>query len=162
VADLSPFHLYDRTTILAPGGVFDAGATIVLVGLGIVLGGLAALAFARRDLREPVLRVGHARARVVRRPLANPLLRVPALASIYEQRVSLLSWTLGVAGLALLVMSSARSSADLLTGNPTFRPYLQRSGVADPYVWLVGMFWFGVAGAVRPGRAPRPTSGRPP
>ena len=47
---LSPFRYYELSTPLPPGGNFDVTAALVLVGIAIVAGGLAALAFQKRDL----------------------------------------------------------------------------------------------------------------
>jgi len=86
VRGISPFFYYDRVNGLSPGGHVDWVSTLDLVVAALVLIVLAGFAFARRDLGS-----GLVRRRPVERPPVteasrNPLLRLPVLAAIYEQR----------------------------------------------------------------------------
>src|SRR4029077_14796174 len=54
---LSPFHYYEQSQPLSPGGAFDVRATEVLFGITVVAAVAAALAFAFRDLGSPLFRL---------------------------------------------------------------------------------------------------------
>src|SRR5205085_8811009 len=73
-------------------------------------------------------------------PSRNPILRVPVLATIYEQRLGLLAWIVSTALLALFMTSLARSVADLVNHIPIFRAYV--SGQGDLNRAVISVFWF--------------------
>jgi ABC-2 type transport system permease protein len=150
---VSPFYLYDRTTALAPGGHFDVPATVALVAIAVALTVLAASAFARRDLNASLLGRRAVASHPVREPSRNPMLRLPVLRTLYEQRLGLLAWIAGAAVLALVLLSVSRASADLLASNPNFRAYLAGQGSADLGLVVLGLFWFGLASLVVAGYA---------
>src|SRR4029077_13483104 len=54
---LSPFHYYEQSQPLSPGGAFDVRAMEVLFGIAVVAAGAAGLAFAFRDLGSPLFRL---------------------------------------------------------------------------------------------------------
>jgi ABC-2 type transport system permease protein len=140
---LSPFFYYDRTTALVPGGVFDLGATILLVALALAVTGLASAAFVRRDLGSPLFR---GRVRATQPALAadaNPLFRLPVLRAVYEQRIALIAWLIGVAAMAVLFASIARPTVDLMRSSPGLQSYLALIGASNPYQAMIGFFWFG-------------------
>jgi ABC-2 type transport system permease protein len=121
---LSPFYYVDRTTALAPGGTFDVAAAVGIAVTAAPLAVLAALAFTRRDLGSAMLRrTGGARPPVLT-PDPNPLLRVPVLAPLYEQRVGLLVWTAGMAVLGAWMVSLVKPIVDLLRGAAGFAAYV--------------------------------------
>ncbi|TMD45685.1 MAG: hypothetical protein E6I86_14555 [Chloroflexi bacterium] len=141
VRGISPFLYYDRVNGLSPGGNVDWVSTLGLVVAALMLIVLAGIAFARRDLGS-----GLVRRRPVERPPVteasrNPLLRVPVLAAIYEQRVGLLTWMVSIALLALFMTSLAKSLADLVNNIPVFRAYV--GGQADLNRAVISAFWFG-------------------
>lgn len=143
LAWITPFGLYDRTNSLAPGGRFDAPATLTLLAVAVVSTALTALTFARRDLGAPALR-GVARSRPsVRRPDSNPWLGMPVIGRLWEQRWGLLWWALGTVAVAGFLVSVIDSAAGLFTSVPGFQ-YLLRPGT-DPKIALLSSFWFGVA-----------------
>ena len=154
VAHISPFFLFDRTNVLVPGGRFDWGATIVLVAIGVAGIGLAALAFSVRDLGAAIVgRVGGSRLdRPARRDAArNPLLRIPILSSLWEQRWSLLGWMVGSFLLMALIGDIAKSGASLIEQTPSLKVWLQ-PGVA-PFTALVAATWGSLVGLVVAGYA---------
>jgi ABC-2 type transport system permease protein len=128
---LSPFYAVDRTTALAPGGTFDAAATAGLAAAAGLLALVAALVFVRRDLGAALFRrIGATRPPVLT-PDPNPLLRVPVLAPLYGQRVSLLVWTAGIAVLGAYLATLVRPVAQLLQGAAGLASYvaaLERHG----------------------------------
>ena len=141
VRGISPFFYYDRVNGLSPGGHVDWVSTLDLAMAALVLIVLAAIAFARRDLGS-----GLVHRRPVERPPVteasrNPLLRVPVLATIYEQRVGLLAWMVSIALLALFMTSLAKSLADLVKSIPVFRAYV--GGQGDLNRAVISAFWFG-------------------
>jgi ABC-2 type transport system permease protein len=154
VAHISPFFLFDRTNVLVPGGRFDWGATIVLVAIGVAGIGLAALAFSVRDLGAAIVgRAGGSRLdRPARRDAArNPLLRIPILSSLWEQRWSLLGWMVGSFLLMALIGDIAKSGASLIEQTPSLKVWLQ-PGVA-PFTALVAATWGSLVGLVGAGYA---------
>ena len=149
VARISPFFLFDQTDVLVPGGRFDWVATIVLVAIGVAGVGLSALAFSVRDLGAPVLsRPGGSRhGRPARRDAAhNPLLRVPVLSALWEQRWSLLGWMVGSFLLMALIGNVAQSGASLIEQTPSLKVWLQ-PGVA-PFTAMVSATWGAMVGLV--------------
>ena len=68
------------------------------------------------------------------------LLRLPVLATIYEQRVGLIAWMVSTALLALFMTSLAKSVADLVSHIPIFRAYV--SGQGDLNRAVISVFWF--------------------
>jgi len=142
---ISPFHLYNRTTAVAPGGRFDLEATVALFVAAAILAVLSTYAFSVRDVGASLFRRRHRSAAAVRTPSGNPLLRLPVLSALYEQRWILVSWAIGTMLLAAFILSLARSTADLLRSNPTFQAYLQAGFGSDPNLVLLALFWFGFA-----------------
>jgi ABC-2 type transport system permease protein len=143
---VSPFHLRNQTTALAPGGSFDLAGTFVLFAMAVLLAAVSALAFERRDLGASVLGWRQADREAVLTPSANPLLRVPVLSALYEQRLGLLAWLLVAVALAGLLASLAASAGDLMRGTPAFQAYFRFAHTTDPTLLTLGVFWFGVAG----------------
>jgi len=142
---ISPFHLYNRTTAVAPGGVFDLPATIALFAAAAMMTVLSAYAFAVRDIGASLVRRRRVTAAAVRTPSANPLLRLPVFSALFEQRWVFLSWAIGTMLLAAFILSLARSTADLMRSNETLRGYLQAGFGTDPNLVLLALFWFGFA-----------------
>jgi ABC-2 type transport system permease protein len=77
-------------------------------------------------------------------PSTNPLLRLPVLSLVYEQRTAMLAWGLGCGILAFYLASIGRQMVDLVQGAPGFRVYLTLAGHGNPYLALTGLFWFGI------------------
>ena len=142
---ISPFHYYDRSQPLSPGGTFDVAATLALFVSAGVLIGLAVWFMSVRDLGDPLIALPARRRPYTDRPSPNPLLRMPVLAAVYEQRLGVLAWAFGSAILAFYLSSVGRQTVDLIQGSPGFRAYLTAVGHGDPYVALTGFFWFGIA-----------------
>ena len=141
--DLSPFALSARSTPLLEGSSFDAAATLALYVVAAALVALCVLAFARRDVGGPLLRIGtRTSGRAVMRPSADPLLRLPVLAMVDQQRWWLIGWAAGLAALAYFLTSLARTIVDSMRAIPSLAVYFDRLGVAA-YSDFVGVLWFG-------------------
>ncbi|HEV2125074.1 MAG TPA: hypothetical protein VGW38_20180, partial [Chloroflexota bacterium] len=143
---LSPFWYYDRSDALVPGGSLDPLGIIVSPIATLALSALAAVAFMRRDLGESLLCPRWRARAAVRVPSRNPLLRVPVLPSLYEQRAGLLFWLIGVSLLASMFSSLARSMVDLMENTPTMRAYLAllARGGTNLSQSFIGLALFGV------------------
>jgi ABC-2 type transport system permease protein len=80
------------------------------------------------------------------RPAADPVLRLPVLALIDQQRLWIAGWALGLAALAAFFTSLTRTIVDTLDRSdiPMMRIYFQRLGVSA-YSDFLGAMWFGSA-----------------
>jgi ABC-2 type transport system permease protein len=143
---LSPFAYYDRTDALLSGGGLDVPATLGLLGAALALTGVAALAYGRRDVGEALLRRSPREVAPVVVPSRNPLLRTIAFAGLYEQRIGLLFWLIGIALPAMLFVSLAKQLVELMQNTPSLQTYMQfmlRSG-SNPYEAFLGFALFGI------------------
>ena len=140
---LSPFYLYERSTPLLRGGSLDTFATAALVVSALVLVVLAILAFVRRDIGGPLFRGAAGKAMVEWRPARDPLLRLPVLAMVDQQRVWIVAWALGLAVLAGFLTSITKVMVDALGSSdiPLLRAYFERAGI-NAYADFVGVIWF--------------------
>lgn len=140
---VSPFYYYDRSTPLIPGGSFDPVATVGLLAVAIVLAALAAWLMHARDLGASVFSRRSNVAAMTVRPSHNPLLRIPVLAELFQQRLAILAWAAGTALAGAYIGAAGHTLVDDLTkGSTTFKGYLTVVGHGDPYVALTGYFWF--------------------
>jgi ABC-2 type transport system permease protein len=137
---LSPFWAYDRSTPLLRGGALDVPATVALLAAAIVLVGVSALAFLWRDLGASLLRTAPRTGTALRRPSADPLLRLPVLAIVDQQRLWIAGWALGLSALAAFFVSLTRLMVDALLAVPGLRVYFDRLGLAG-YDTFVGVMW---------------------
>lgn len=144
LAVISPFYLFDRSTPLLTGGTFDAGATAVLVIEAAVLVALAALAFVRRDVGGSLVRLRAERTQATHRPSRDPLLRLPILAAVDQQRWWIAGWAVGISALAYLLTSLAHTIVDSLNAIPSMRVYMERLGL-NAYSDFIGGIWFSTA-----------------
>lgn len=138
---ISPFFYYEQTKALPVGGRFDVPATFVLFGVAVVVATLAVVGFMRRDLGASLFRRPSRDATPVRTPNRNPLLQVPILETLYEQRIGLAFWVLGIALIALFFVSLARPLVDVMKAVPALRAYVALFGGAI-YPALIGVFWY--------------------
>lgn len=140
VRALSPFWLYDQNHPLTTGAL-DLPKALALYVAAVVITIVAVAAFVRRDLGAPLLRRTPRDARPTTRPGADPLLRVPVLAILDQQRASLATWTAAVAVLGLFFLSFTRTLVDAMLATPSFRVYMERAGMAS-YTAFIGLSWF--------------------
>ena len=141
---LSPFYLYDRSGPLLTGGSVDVAATAAVVVAAAILVGLALWAFIRRDVGGALVR-GRVPSRPPRwRPARDPLLRLPVLAGVDQQRGWILGWAVAMAVLAYFLSSLARTIVDGFKDIPAMQVYLERAGIGG-YKDVVGVIWFSTA-----------------
>ena len=144
LAAVSPFYLFDRSTPLVTGGTFNVAATAALVSEAAILVVLAAIAFVRRDVGGALVRLQAERTQPTRRPSRDPLLRLPVLAAVDQQRWWIAGWAVGISALAYLLTSLARTIVDSMHAIPSMRVYMERLGV-NAYSDFIGAIWFGTA-----------------
>jgi len=141
---ISPFYLFDRSAPLLADGSVDVPATIASLAVAVVLVGLAIWTFGHRDVGGVLLRGRAAPRRPRWRPAADPLLRIPVLAGIDQQRSWILGWAIALAILAYFLSSLARTIVDGFKDIPAMQIYLQRAGIGG-YADVVGVVWFSTA-----------------
>jgi putative exporter of polyketide antibiotics len=120
------------------------GASAAIAVAAVVLVGLAVWAFARRDIGGLLFR-GRARSGPPeRRPTRDPLLRIPVLAAIDQQRAWILGWGLALALLGSFMASLAHSIVESFKDVPTMQIYFDRAGIGGAGD-VVGVIWFSTA-----------------
>src|SRR5215472_12966850 len=140
---VSPYRWYDATDALAPGGHLAVLGVGLSFGAILAAGGLAALAFGRRDLRGPLLSLP-VRAAPARDVRPSPALGWPVARLLYRQRWALACWTLGTAAVAIFMVVLAHGSVETVVRLPGMREFLTH-GSSDPYQGFIATFWFGLA-----------------
>jgi ABC-2 type transport system permease protein len=139
---LSPFHYYEQSQPLSPGGTFDVRATEVLFGIAVVAAVAAALAFAFRDLGAPLIRLP-VRARQLSQDVSGvPFWRVPILRGLFDRRIGLLVWMAGFAALAALFVVLTKEIVKPLLDLAALQPYLNSIIKGDVYPSFLSFIWF--------------------
>jgi ABC-2 type transport system permease protein len=141
---VSPFKWYDATDVLAPGGHLDVAGVALSAALVVVAGTLAALAFARRDVRGALLQLP-ARPVAARDVAPSPLLGRPVARLLYRQRWVVAGWMGITVVFAVFLVGSAHSIVDSLGNVPGVRDFLTRGSGGDPYRGFISAYWFGFA-----------------
>ncbi|HET7700430.1 MAG TPA: hypothetical protein VFM06_06150 [Candidatus Limnocylindria bacterium] len=144
VRALSPFALFERSAPLLRDAPFDAPATAMLFATGLLLTLASVLAFTRRDVGGALLGRAARRTVATSAPSRDPLLRLPVLALIDQQRWAIAGWSVGISTLAYFMTSIARAIVESVSTIPTMRVYFERLGIAA-YSDFVGVIWFGTA-----------------
>jgi len=100
---LSPFYYFQESRALVPGHSFNPLATLALAAISILLLGVAAWVFERRDYASPLW--GRTPSRAVTGPVSvrRPWLAAYWSASLVRQLLGLLAWATGTAAFAVLV-----------------------------------------------------------
>jgi ABC-2 type transport system permease protein len=141
---LSPFYLSDRSTPLLAGGTVDVAASLGILLIFAVLVGLSLWAFTRRDIDGPLVRGRVRTGRPERQAARDPLLRLPVLATLDQQRGWILGWSIGLAVLAYFMTSLAHSVAESFNDVPAMAIYFARAGINGASS-VVGVIWFSLA-----------------
>lgn len=139
---ISPFWAYERSDPLLRAGSFDVPATLGLLAAAALLIAFAVLAFARRDLGAPLLRLTPPTGAPVSRPSRDPFLRRPVLALLDRQRASIAGWSLAIAAVAAFMISLTRTMVDALLAIPTMRVFFERFGSGGVgYETFIAVIW---------------------
>lgn len=142
---LSPFHYYDQSTPLVPGGSVDVIATLTLFAIAAVVAVLAAAAFRFRDIGSPLFSppVPHRAASFdVSR---TPVWRVPVLRDLYDRRAALVVWTAGVAALGVVSVALTKNIVEPLLAIPGLARYFAAFLNGNLFSSFFDYIWFGFA-----------------
>ena len=142
---LSPFHYYELSQPLPAGGYFDVRGLIVPLAMAVAATAVAAVAFIRRDLGAPLVRLPSGPHRLSRDATNIPLWRVPVLRGLYERRLGLLAWSAGMAALAAIFVALTKTIVEVLLSLPALLPYLSIFIHQQLYPAVLGYTYFDVA-----------------
>ena len=142
---LSPFRYYELSTPLPPGGSFDVTATLVLVGIAVVAGGLAAVAFQRRDLGSALFALRTPARPPTYEPSGALVWRVPIVRDLYDRRVGLATWAIGVSAMAALFVVLTKTVVQPLLSIPGLAAYFAAIMHGPIYQSFLSFIWFGFA-----------------
>jgi ABC-2 type transport system permease protein len=106
---------------------------------------LAALAFDRRDLGSPLLRLPARTRPVTYDASASPVWRIPIVRGLYEQRLGIIVWAAGVSALAAVFVVLTKTLVQPLLAIPVLRHYFDTFVNGDVYSSFLGFLWFNVA-----------------
>lgn len=142
---LSPFRYYELSQPLPPGGTFDVRATAILVGIAVVAAALAALAFMRRDLGSALFSLGPSARPPSYELSRSRVWRVPVVRGIYDRRVGLIVWTVGVSSVAALFVVLTKTMVQPLLAIPGLAAYFAAFVHGGVYSSFLAFIWFGFA-----------------
>jgi ABC-2 type transport system permease protein len=142
---LSPFHYYEQSSPLVPGGILDVRATLLLLGIAAAAAVLAAFAFRYRDIGSPLITLPARTRRASYGGSKSPVWRIPVVRDLYERRVSLLIWTAGLSALGAIFVVLTKSIVKPLLAIPELAPYFAIFVNGNIYASFLGFIWFGFA-----------------
>ena len=142
---LSPFRYLDISRPMPPGGSFDGHALMALLGISLVAGFWAAAAFARRDLGSPLVRLRARMHATSYDAMRAPWWGIPLIRGLYDRRIALLAWSLGLSGLAVIFVSLTKTIVDPLLSVRALAPYFETFVHGSVYPAFLGFVWFNVA-----------------
>jgi ABC-2 type transport system permease protein len=142
---LSPFHYEELNQPLAPGGTFDMRTVLVLLGIAVVTGLAGAFAFVARDLGSPLVVLpirSHPPTYEISR---GPAWRIPVVRGIYERRIGLLAWMVGMAVLSVISVALTKSIIQPLLSIPALASYFGSFLHGGVYTSFLGFLWLSLA-----------------
>ena len=142
---VSPFRYYELSQPLAPGGPFDARATLVLVAVALVSGIAAAGAFASRDVGSPLFKQQARSTTPDHGSSGAPWWRLPVVRGLYEHRLGLATWTVGTTALAVVFVLITKSTVEPLLAVPQLGRFLTSLLHGAIVSSFLGVFWFSTA-----------------
>jgi ABC-2 type transport system permease protein len=142
---VSPFHYYEQSSPLVPGGILDVRATLLLLGVAVAVTVLAAFAFRYRDVGSPLITLPARTRRASYEVSRSTVWRVPVVRDLYERRVSLLVWTVGLSALGAIFVVLTKSIVKPLLAIPELAPYFAIFVNGNIYASFLGFTWFGFA-----------------
>lgn len=140
---LSPLSWYSASNPMARGGDFSVAGTGALIVVALILLVLAALAFERRDIGQPLVAAHLSRRRRAVAPSGVGWYRRRLLGSLYEQRVALGWWVIGVFVVVIFFVTVAPGMVAALEQVPQLHDYLATITNGDIARGLVGLFLIG-------------------
>ncbi len=142
---LSPFHFYEQSSPLVPGGSLDVQSTLVLLAIALLASALAALAFRFRDLGSPLIRFPAPSRPATYDMSRSRVWRMPIVRDLYERRFGILVWTAGLSALGALFVVLTKSIVQPLLAIPALAAYFAFFIKGDVYTSFLGFIWFGFA-----------------
>ncbi|MHB8611074.1 MAG: ABC transporter permease subunit [Candidatus Dormibacteraceae bacterium] len=142
---LSPFHYYELSQPLVPGGALDLRATLALLATSLVAAAAAAALFASRDLGSQTIRWPARRRPVTYEPSSNPAWRIPVVRSLYERRSGLAMWTFGLSAASAIFVSLTKTIIQPLLSIPTLTHFFGGFVGGQLYTSFLGYFWLSFA-----------------
>ena len=142
---LSPFHYYEQSSPLVPEGGVDVKATLTLFVLAAVATALAGVAFRFRDIGSPLFSLPVPNRPASYDPSRAPVWRVPILRDLYDRRVGLLVWTVGVAALGVIFVALTKNIVQPLLAIPGLARYFGTFITGDVFSSFFSYIWFGFA-----------------
>ena len=142
---LSPFHYYERSSPLTPGGTLDGTATLLLLGVAVAAAALAAFAFRYRDVGSPLITLPTPTRSASYQMSRSPVWRIPVVRDLYERRFSLLAWTVGLSALGAVFVLLTKAIVKPLLAIPELAPYFALFVNGNIYASFLGFIWFGFA-----------------
>lgn len=146
---ISPFAYPDRSHLMTPGGGFEPISVLPWL-VALLIAGLAANLHARRDLGASWFQALPRGDRPPgREPSANPLLGIPALNVVWEQRLGLAAWSAGIIVYAVTNVPLAKPFQDFFSKGSSLTALQARVAFGfsgrDPVIGFVSAEWFHTA-----------------
>jgi ABC-2 type transport system permease protein len=142
---LSPFHYYELNQPLATGGWFDVRATLTMIAIAIVGAAAAAVIFETRDLGASFLRWPARPSPVSYQPSSSPVWRVPVVRGLYERRIGLAVWAVGLAAVGAVFVALTTTVIQPLLSIPVLAHFLGGFGGDQLYMSFLGFIWLSFA-----------------
>ena len=142
---LSPFRYYDLSQPLPPGGYFDLRGFAVLILVATITVAAAAAAFERRDIGESLIRVPARDRPPIYDAIAAPWWRIPVVRGVYDRRLGLVVWAIGMGAVAVMFAALTKSIVQVLLSVPSLLPYLSIFIHTQVYPAVLGYTWFNFA-----------------
>jgi ABC-2 type transport system permease protein len=120
----APLSWYSASAPLARGGDFSVPGTVALVVLGAVFLWAAVTAFEHRDVDGPLIVRSVSGRRQRKASSGTAFYRHPVVAGLYEQRLNLAYWTLGLLAQVAFFVGVAPGMVEALEGVPQLQQYL--------------------------------------
>jgi ABC-2 type transport system permease protein len=142
---LSPFHYYELSSPLPPGGALDVRATLILAGIAVAAALLGMLAFRYRDIGSPLIRLPATMRPASYDASRVPFWMVPVVRDLYERRVVLLLWTAGVSAVGAIFVVLTKAIVTPLLSIPALAHYLSAFVNGNVYPSFLGFIWLSFA-----------------
>lgn len=142
---LSPFHYYELNHPLATGGTFNLRATLTMVGIAVLAAAAAAVPFESRDLGSASLRWPARPRPVSYEPSRSFVWRIAVVRGLYERRVGLATWAVGLAAVGALFVSLTKTVIQPLLSIPALTHFFGGFVGGQLYTSFLGYFWLSFA-----------------
>ncbi len=142
---LSPFHYYELSQPLPPGGAVDMPATMVLVGVAILFAAAATIGFVNRDLGSPLLSIRRPPPPLSYGLDAPRVWGIPVVRDLYERRYELAAWVVGMSALAAIFVPLTMTIVKPLLAIPELKPYLDSFVRGAVFPSFLHVIWFAPA-----------------